>query len=204
MFKTYDLEEDPKLFCEECEDEVNDNVCRNNEDHQLLQIIEKGSNKIRLSPCSGDNVPSPCSDQPCSNGLRCFRPHGDTEYKLWKDMKYISYVVHNPRTEPPKPELPLKMCTKMMEKGRCPYKNCDYAHSKGEYKKWKKFHDSEDEKERERAFENPRKDPPEYRTPQMCKLMEKTGRCRYKMNCKFAHSQRELGEWKKRIKEIKG
>ena len=197
MLKTLNLEEDPKLFCEECEIEAIKNVCPNNKDHQLLQIIEKGSNKIRLSPRL-------CLYQPCSRGLKCFYPHGDWEYYLWSDMKYINDVVYNPRPKPLKSKLPLKMCTTMMQKGQCQYKNCDFPHSKVEYKKWKEEHDLEDEEERERAVNNPREEPPEYCTPQMCKSMEKTGRCHFKVNCKFAHSQSELDEWKERIKEIKG
>ena len=75
---------------------------------------------------------------------------------------------------------------------------CTRAHSEFELSVW------EDVKEIERAIKQPRKEPPEYRTPQMCKSMEKTGRCDHKITCKFAHSQSELDEWRERIKEIKG
>ena len=144
MLKTHNLEEDPKLFCEECEVEASDNVCPHIADHQLHRIIEKKSNKIRLSPRSGDRAPRLCQFQPCRNGIKCFYPHGDKEFQLWSDMKYINDAVYNPRPKSPKPQLAPKMCTNMTEKGRCSYKEkCDYAHSEGELKKWKEQFDKD-------------------------------------------------------------
>ena len=144
MLKAHNLE-DPKLYCEECEVQVINNMCPINGDHQLRRIIiEKGSNKIRLSPRSGDYVPRLCQYQPCKKELKCSYPHGDKERQLWSDMKYINDVVHNPRPNPPKPQLAPKMCSNMTQKGQCQYKgNCDYAHSEGEFKKWKEQFDKD-------------------------------------------------------------
>lgn len=75
--------------------------------------------------------------------------------------------------------------------------DCKRPHSEFELIVW------EDEKEAERAVRNPRKEPPEMRNPRMCKYMEKTGRCDFRVTCKFAHSQQELKLWKSLVQNIK-
>lgn len=75
---------------------------------------------------------------------------------------------------------------------------CTRAHSEFELIVWK------DEQEINRAVREPRKEPIEYRTLQMCKAMEKNGRCDFRANCKFAHSQNEIKEWEQHIQQLKG
>ena len=129
-------------MCVVCRYQVSHHRCPRNGAHELRWIKEKETKNIvvRLESFSVDKDPIKCT-QHARN--KCIKPncpfaHGDLEYHLWSDMKYINDVVYNPRPKPPKPQLAPKMCTNMTQKGRCQYKeNCDYAHSEGEFKKWK-------------------------------------------------------------------
>ena len=143
LFQKYNLREEPKEVCEEC-----DGACKRNGEHKLYWIIEKEGNMFVRLPHQQPQKDQRCSFFPkCKNGLSCLFPHGDLEFYIWSGIKYITEAVQSPRLTPPKSVRgPFNiMCQNMSKNGQCDHKKkCNFPHSKGELEIWNEVFKNDD------------------------------------------------------------